>query len=77
MFILELNSPARTGPAKEALKAKRIRSGKVLPIAPTARITFPSGRFADEVCPDKVAVIAWAANLATITFTHGQFARMT
>lgn len=34
----------------------------------TARIEFPSGRTADEVCPDHLAVVAWAANLGTITF---------
>ncbi|MBA3369579.1 MAG: DNA polymerase domain-containing protein [Geodermatophilaceae bacterium] len=34
----------------------------------TARIAFPSGRTADEVCPSEVAVIAWAANLGTLTF---------
>ncbi|MFD0536122.1 DNA polymerase domain-containing protein [Actinomadura luteofluorescens] len=34
----------------------------------TARIAFPSGRSADEVCPTEVAVIAWAANLGTLTF---------
>lgn len=34
----------------------------------TARITFPSGRFADEVCPTEPAVIVWAANLGTLTF---------
>jgi DNA ligase D len=34
----------------------------------TARIEFPSGRSADEVCPDEVAVVAWAANLGTLTF---------
>ncbi len=34
----------------------------------TARIAFPSGRTADEVCPTEVAVIAWAANLGTLTF---------
>ncbi|MPQ96788.1 ATP-dependent DNA ligase [Modestobacter sp. I12A-02628] len=35
---------------------------------PTARITFPSGRTADEIAPDSVAVVAWAANLGTLTF---------
>jgi DNA ligase D-like protein (predicted polymerase) len=35
---------------------------------PTAHITFPSGRTADEIAPDSLAVIAWAANLGTITF---------
>lgn len=34
----------------------------------TARIAFPSGRFADEVCATELAVIAWAANLGTLTF---------
>ncbi|MGA9148230.1 MAG: DNA polymerase domain-containing protein [Candidatus Nanopelagicales bacterium] len=57
----------RTGPAKEAFFQKRIPKGAP-DWVPTARISFPSGRFADEVCPDKLAVIAWAANLATITF---------
>jgi DNA ligase D len=34
----------------------------------TARIQFPSGRHADEVCPTEVAVVAWAAQMGTITF---------
>jgi DNA ligase D-like protein (predicted polymerase) len=34
----------------------------------TARIDFPSGRSADEVCPSELAVVAWAANLGTLTF---------
>jgi DNA ligase D len=34
----------------------------------TARIKFPSGRPADEVCPTEPAVIAWAANLGTFDF---------
>src|SRR6201994_2538561 len=34
----------------------------------TARIAFPSGRFADEVCPTEIAVPAWAAQMGTITF---------
>jgi DNA ligase D len=34
----------------------------------TARIQFPSGRDADEVCPDHVAVVGWAAQMGTITF---------
>jgi DNA ligase D len=34
----------------------------------TARIAFPSGRFADEVCPTEVAVVGWAAQMGTITF---------
>lgn len=35
---------------------------------PTAHITFPSGRTADEIAPDSVAVVAWCANLGTLTF---------
>ncbi len=34
----------------------------------TARIEFPSGRHADEVCPTEVAVAAWAAQMGTLTF---------
>lgn len=34
----------------------------------TARITFPSGRPAHEVCPTELAVVVWAANLGTLTF---------
>ncbi|WNV83794.1 non-homologous end-joining DNA ligase [Umezawaea sp. Da 62-37] len=34
----------------------------------TARIKFPSGRPADEVCPTEPAAIAWAANLGTFDF---------
>ncbi|GAA2104097.1 non-homologous end-joining DNA ligase [Actinomadura alba] len=34
----------------------------------TARIDFPSGRSADEVCPVELATVAWAANLGTLTF---------
>ncbi len=34
----------------------------------TAEIGFPSGRSADEVCPTELAVVAWAANLGTLTF---------
>jgi DNA ligase D len=34
----------------------------------TARIQFPSGRHADEVCPTEIAVVAWAAQMGTLTF---------
>jgi DNA ligase D len=34
----------------------------------TARIAFPSGRHADEVCPTEVAVVGWCAQMGTITF---------
>src|SRR5687767_8396020 len=34
----------------------------------TARIQFPSGRHADEVCPTEVAVVGWCAQMGTLTF---------
>ena len=34
----------------------------------TARIQFPSGRHADEVCPTELAVVGWAAQMGTLTF---------
>jgi DNA ligase D-like protein (predicted polymerase) len=33
-----------------------------------ARVTFPSGRHADELCVTEVAQVVWAANLATVDF---------
>ena len=57
----------REGFKGEAFYQKRVPSG-----APgwvrTARIAFPSGRTADEVCPHSPATIVWAAQLGTITF---------
>src|SRR4051794_26303194 len=34
----------------------------------TARIEFPSGRHADEICPTELAVVGWAAQMGTLTF---------
>ena len=34
----------------------------------TARVTFPSGRTGQQICPTEPAVIVWAANLSTVTF---------
>src|SRR5213595_94717 len=34
----------------------------------TARIQFPSGRHADEICPTEIAVVGWCAHMGTITF---------
>jgi DNA ligase D len=34
----------------------------------TARIEFPSGRHADEICPTEIAVVCWAAQMGTLTF---------
>ncbi|WP_311137533.1 non-homologous end-joining DNA ligase [Streptomyces sp. I6] len=45
------------------------RAPKYLPEwIPTAHITFPSGRSADEMCPTEPAAVAWAANLGAVTF---------
>jgi len=32
----------------------------------TARIEFPSGRHADEICPTEIAVVGWAAQMGTM-----------
>jgi DNA ligase D len=34
----------------------------------TAKITFPSGRTADELCPNEPAAFVWAAQMGTLTF---------
>ncbi|WP_433336380.1 DNA polymerase domain-containing protein [Spirillospora sp. CA-294931] len=51
----------------DAFYQKRIPKGAP-DWVPSARIDFPSGRSADEVTPSEEAVIAWAANLGTLTF---------
>lgn len=51
----------------EAFYQKRLPKGAPEWVE-TARITFPSGRPADEVCPTEPAVLAWAANLGTFDF---------
>jgi DNA ligase D len=38
------------------------------PWSETARVDFPSGRHAYELCPVDVAHVAWAANLGTLDF---------
>ncbi|RAG81106.1 ATP-dependent DNA ligase [Streptacidiphilus pinicola] len=35
---------------------------------PSARVTFPSGRPADEMCPTEQAAVLWAVNRGTLTF---------
>jgi DNA ligase D len=51
----------------DAFYQKRVPKGAP-PFVETARITFPSGRPADEVCPTELAVVVWAVNLGTLTF---------
>jgi DNA ligase D len=57
----------REGRVGDAFYQKRIPKGAP-DYVETAQITFPSGRHADEVCPTEVAVVAWAAQMGTITF---------
>lgn len=51
----------------DAFYQKRVPQG-VPDYLETARVTFPSGRTADEVCPTELAVVAYCANLGTLTF---------
>jgi DNA ligase D len=57
----------REGHKGDAFYQKRIPKG-----APdwveTARIEFPSGRSADEICPTELGVVAWCAHRGTLTF---------
>ncbi|HSE09322.1 MAG TPA: DNA polymerase domain-containing protein [Nocardioidaceae bacterium] len=57
----------RTGEHGEAFYQKRVPKGAPSYVE-TAVITFPSGRTAEEVCPTEPAVIAWAAQMGTLTF---------
>jgi DNA ligase D len=51
----------------DAFYQKRIPKGAPEYVE-TARIEFPSGRHADEVCPTELAVVGWATQMGTITF---------
>src|SRR5512134_1504737 len=51
----------------DAFFQKRIPRGAPAYVQ-TARIEFPSGRHADEICPTEIAVVGWAAQMGTITF---------
>ncbi len=57
----------RTRGGGDAFFQKRVPQGAPEYVQ-TARIEFPSGRHADEVCPTEIAVVAWAAQMGTITF---------
>jgi DNA ligase D-like protein (predicted polymerase) len=57
----------REGFKGEAFYQKRVPQGAPAYVE-TAHITFPSGRTADEVAPTHLAVVAWAAQLGTVTF---------
>jgi DNA ligase D len=51
----------------DAFYQKRIPKGAP-EYVDTARIQFPSGRHADEICPTEIAVVGWCAQMGTITF---------
>jgi DNA ligase D-like protein (predicted polymerase) len=57
----------RSGEHGDAFYQKRVPKGAPAYVE-TATITFPSGRPADEVCPTEPAVVAWAAQMGTLTF---------
>ncbi len=56
------------GIAGEAFFQKRVPAKGAPPWLNSARITFPSGRPADEVCPTDLAHVAWAAQMGTVVF---------
>lgn len=56
----------RDGTKGAAFYQKRVPQGAP-DYVQTCRISFPSGRTADEVCPTEPAVLVWLATLGTIT----------
>lgn len=56
----------RDGTKGEAFYQKRVPA-TAPDYVETCRISFPSGRTADEVCPTEPAVLVWLATLGTIT----------
>src|ERR1700755_2637847 len=57
----------RDGRPGDAFYQKRVPKGAP-DYVQTARIQFPPGRPADEICPTELAVVAWAGQMGTITF---------
>ncbi|MGI9083990.1 MAG: DNA polymerase domain-containing protein [Aeromicrobium sp.] len=55
------------GPQGDAFYQKRLIRG-MPEWAKSVRVHFPSGRQADQLCPDHVAAVAWAAQMGAITF---------
>ncbi|MEH1130721.1 non-homologous end-joining DNA ligase [Micromonospora sp. CPCC 206061] len=52
----------------EMFYQKRLPTRGVPPWLESARITFPSGRPADELCPVDLAHVAWAAQMGAVVF---------
>ncbi|MDQ6934592.1 MAG: DNA polymerase domain-containing protein [Actinomycetota bacterium] len=57
----------RTGEKSDAFYQKRVPMGAPAYVE-SARVTFPSGREADEVCVSEIATVAWCAQMGTLTF---------
>ena len=55
------------GDKSDAFYSKRVPKGAPAYVE-TARVTFPSGRTAEEVCVRNLATVAWCAQMGTITF---------
>ncbi|GLI02798.1 non-homologous end-joining DNA ligase [Phytohabitans aurantiacus] len=52
----------------EMFYQKRLPTRGVPPWLESARITFPSGRPADELCPADLAHVAWASQMGAVVF---------
>ena len=57
----------RPGEKADAFYQKRVPMGAPDYLEST-KVTFPSGRTADEVCPTEIAVPVWCAHMGTLTF---------
>ena len=58
---------SRTGSQGEQIYQKRVPEKRPEWVE-VARVTFPSGRHADELCVTELAQVVWGANLAVIDF---------
>src|SRR5581483_8465695 len=63
----DMKISTREGFKGDAFYQKRIPKGAP-DYVETARIQFPSGRHADEICPTEIAVVGWCGQMGTITF---------
>ena len=55
------------GDKSDAFYSKRVPKGAPEYVE-TTRVTFPSGRTAEEVCVSNLATVGWCAQMGTITF---------
>ncbi len=55
------------GDKSDAFYSKRVPRGAPAYVG-TTRVTFPSGRTAEEVCVANLATVVWCAQMGTITF---------